>query len=206
MISDKTKTPRAKRTAPDKRRELILEEACRQCMEDGRPGISFVEIARKLGVARSLIYHYFPNQEALMTALAEKRILGFVTEAEIPKTGTPEEKLTVLFTKLSDYLAEAPVYMSDLIRTRQGRAVLDAASEDKVPLFIRLAKACFNRSFSAADDEVFYSLAMFVRFLLARNCRLPREERLKFVAVAVKTTVAAAEAAEEVAVSGENHE
>ena len=206
MTPNATKTPRAKRTAPDQRRELIIEEACRQCTEGGRPGISFVEIARKLGVARSLVYHYFPNQEALMTALAEKRILGFVTEAEIPKIGTPEEKLTVLFTKLSDYLAAAPVYMSDLIRTRQGRAVLDAASEDKIPLFIRLAKSCFDRSFSVADDEVFYSLAMFVRGLLARNSRRPREERLKFVAVAVKTTVAAAEAAEEVSLSGVSRE
>ncbi len=206
MTQKTPKAPRARRTAPDKRRELILEEACRQCMQSGRPGISFVEIARKLGVARSLIYHYFPNQEALMTALAEKRILGFVTDAEIPKAGTPEEKLTVLFTKLSDYLAEAPAYMSDLIRSRQGRAVLDAASEDKIPLFIRLAKSCFDRPFSAADDEVFYSLAMFVRVLLARNCRLPREERLKLVTVAVKTTAAAAEAAEEISALGVSHE
>lgn len=204
MTSSEPKAPRAKRTAPDKRRELILEEACRQCMEDGRPGISFVEIARKLGVARSLVYHYFPNQEALMTALAEKRILGFVTEAEIPKTGTSEEKLTALLTKLSDYLAQAPVYMLGLIRTRQGRAVLDAASEDKVPLFIGLAKSCFDRPLTATDDEVFYSLAMFVRFLLARNCRLPREERLKLVSVAVKTVMAAVEAAE--ACAGEGRE
>lgn len=206
MTSSEVKTPRAKRTAPDKRRELILEEACRQCTVGGRPGISFVEIARKLGVARSLVYHYFPNQEALMMALAEKRILGFVTEVEIPTEGTPEEKLTVLFTRLSDYLAEVPDYVSDLIRTQQGRAVLDAASEDKVPLFINLAKRCFDRPFSAADDEVFYALAMFVRFLLVRNCRLPRQERLKLVAVAVKTTAAAVETAEEVSALGGRHE
>ena len=61
MTQKATKAPRAKRTAPDRRRELILEEACRQCMQSDRPGISFVEIARKLGVARSLVYHYFPN-------------------------------------------------------------------------------------------------------------------------------------------------
>lgn len=194
MTQKAPKAPRAKRTAPDRRRELILEEACRQCMQSDRPGISFVEIARKLGVARSLVYHYFPNQEALMTALAEKRILGFVTEAEIPAEGTPEERLTALFTKLSDYLAEVPDYVAELIRTRRGRAVLDAASEDKVPLFIRLAKSCFDRPLTDKDDEVFYALSMFVRFLLTRNCRQPREERLKWVRIAVKTALAAAEA------------
>lgn len=206
MTQKKTKVPRARRTAPARRRELILEEACRQCMQSDRPGISFVEIARKLGVARSLVYHYFPNQEALMTALAEKYIWGFVTEAEIPDEGTPEEKLTVLFTKLSDYLAEVPDYLTELIHTRQGRAVLDAASEGKVPLFIRLAKSCFDRSFGTEDDEVFYALPMFVRFLLIRNCRLPREERLKWVRVAVKTALAAAEATKEFDLTEAKHE
>ena len=98
------------------------------------------------------------------------------------------------------------VYFDNAATSQKPQAVLDAASEDKIPLFIRLAKSCFDRSFSVADDEVFYSLAMFVRVLLARNCRRPREERLKFVAVAVKTTVAAAEAAEEVSLSGVSRE
>lgn len=141
-----------------------------------------------------------------MTALAEKRILGFVMEAEIPAEGTPEEKLTALFTKLSDYLTEAPDYVAELIRTRQGRAVLDAAGEDKVPLFIRLAKSCFDQPLADKDDEVFYALSMFVRFLLARNCRQPREKRLKWVRVAVKTALAAAEATKESDLTERNHE
>lgn len=138
MTQKAPKAPRAKRTAPDRRRELILEEACRQCMQSDRPGISFVEIARKLGVARSLVYHYFPNQEAL--------------------------------------------------------------------LFIRLAKSCFDRPLADKDDEVFYALLMFVRFLLARNCRQPREKRLKWVRVAVKTALAAAEATKESDLTEGNHE
>lgn len=57
-------------------------------------------------------------------------------------------------------------------RTQQGRVVLDAASEDKVPLFIGLAKSCFDRPLTAKDEEVFYSLAMFVedvRFFVSRR-------------------------------------
>ena len=129
-----------------------------------------------------------------------------MTEAEIPADGTPEEKLTALFTKLSDYLAEVPDYVAELIRTRRGRAVLDAASEDKVPLFIRLAKSCFDRPLTDKDDEVFYALSMFVRFLLARNCRQPREERLKWVRIAVKTALAVAEATKESDLTERNHE
>ncbi len=129
-----------------------------------------------------------------------------MTEAEIPAEGTPEEKLTALFTKLSDYLTEAPDYVAELIRTRQGRAVLDAAGEDKVPLFIRLAKSCFDQPLADKDDEVFYALSMFVRFLLARNCRQPREKRLKWVRVAVKTALAAAEATKESDLTERNHE
>ena len=70
-------------------------------------------------------------------------------------------------------------------------------AKDKVPLFIRLAKSCFDRPLADKDDEVFYALSMFVRFLLARNCRQPREERLKWVRIAVKTALAAAEATNE---------
>ena len=118
MTQKAPKAPRAKRTAPDRRRELILEEACRQCMQSDRPGISFVEIA----------------------------------------------------------------------------------------LFIRLAKSCFDRPLTDKDDEVFYALSMFVRFLLARNCRQPREERLKWVRIALKTALAAAEATKESDLTERNHE
>lgn len=113
--------------------------------------------------------------------------------------------MTALFTKLSGYLTEAPDYVAELIRTRQGRAV-DAAGEDKVPLFIRLAKSCFDQPLTDKDDEVFYALSMFVRFLLARNCRQPREKRLKWVRVAVKTALAAAEATKESDLTERNHE
>ena len=198
MTQLENKTSRAKRTPPDKRRELIIEEACRQCMTRGRSGFSFVEIARKLKITRSLVYHYFPNQEALMKALAEKRILGFFAKTQDFLHGTTEEQLTNLFTNWSDYLAEAPDYIANLIRSSQGRAVLDAASEDKIPAFLQLMKSCFGRPALLKDDEVFYAMTMYVRTLLARNSQAPRPERLKWVQIAVKTCLAAVAATDEV--------
>lgn len=188
---------RAQRSSPDERRELILQEACQQCLEEKRKSLSLIDIARRLGISRSLVYHYFPNQESLMAAIAEKRILGFLTAPPLPTSGTAEERLTALFMGLSDYMAQAPEYLAGMIRTTQGRAVLDSAVEEKIPQFIQLEKQCLGGDFSAEDDEILYALAAFIRLPLARNSNRSHSEREQFVKRAVKATIAAMKAVQE---------
>lgn len=123
--------------------------------------------------------------------LAEKRILDFLAAPPLPTLGTAEERLTALLMGLSDYIAQAPEHLTEMIRTTQGRSVLDPTVEEKIPQFIQLQKNCIGGGFSAEDDEVLYSLAVFIRLLLARNSNRSRSEREQFVKRAVKATLAA---------------
>lgn len=193
---EKTNDGRARRGAPDERRELILRAAFHQCIDGKKSarGLSLVGVARSLGISRSLVYHYFPNQESLMQGLAEMRILDFlsyVSALQENASGTPEERLFTVMMGLSDYLVQASGYLSAMIRTQQGRTVVDAAVEGKIPQVIAVMKGCFDRPLSADADEVLYSLVRFIWLLLTRNSDRPREDRERFVRAAVRAVVAA---------------
>lgn len=191
MAEDQVNRERAKRSAPDERRNFILMEACRQCIEEGRNAISLGDIARNLGISRSLVYHYFPNLESLMSALADYRIQEFLSTTHLPEKGTGEERLFSFFMDLSDRLAQAPAYVSGLIRTRQGREVLDRAVEDKIPRLIQIMKEGFEGPFSARDEELLHSFVFFFRELLARSSAASRSERATLVHAAVIAVFAA---------------
>lgn len=193
---EKTSEGRARRGAPDERRELILRAAFHQCIEGQKSGkgLSLVGVARTLGISRSLVYHYFPNQESLMQGLAEMRILNFlsyVSTLQRDVSGTPEERLYTLMMGLSDYFVPASSYLCAIVRTRQGRTVVDAAVEGKIPQVIAVMKECFDRPLSADADEVLYSLINFIWLLLTRNSDRPRKERERLVKAAVRAVVGA---------------
>ena len=63
----------AVRTARERARQelvaAIKESATRQLREVGAPALSLRAVARDLGVVSSALYRYFPNRDALLTAL-----------------------------------------------------------------------------------------------------------------------------------------
>lgn len=71
-LDDDTRTP-ASRTARERvRRELtreITDVARRHLAEAGAASLSVRAIARELGMASSALFRYFPNRDALLTAL-----------------------------------------------------------------------------------------------------------------------------------------
>lgn len=50
-------------------RTAILDTARRHLAQEGAPGLSLRAVARELGMASSAVYRYFPNRDALLTAL-----------------------------------------------------------------------------------------------------------------------------------------
>jgi AcrR family transcriptional regulator len=62
-------TPRYSRLEPDLRRELILDAARRVFMSSSPTEASTTEIARKAGVTRGLLHHYFGTKRELYLAV-----------------------------------------------------------------------------------------------------------------------------------------
>lgn len=57
------------RLQPDKRREQIVDVATVHFARHGYEAVSMSTIASEAGVARALLYHYFPGKDALLEAV-----------------------------------------------------------------------------------------------------------------------------------------
>jgi AcrR family transcriptional regulator len=68
--------PTARQRAAAARREQILETALGLFAERGFDGTSTRQIAKEVGVAEGLIFHYFPTKASLLTAILEDRLEG----------------------------------------------------------------------------------------------------------------------------------
>ena len=67
-----TSRPRAKRMAPEERRETILDAAAELILASGHSGCTLEEVAAAAGISTPLIYKYFPKREELLKALLER--------------------------------------------------------------------------------------------------------------------------------------
>jgi AcrR family transcriptional regulator len=65
------------RTTPIDLSARIKETACRQMAEQGASALSLRAIARELGITAPAIYNYFPNRDALVTALIVDAFTSF---------------------------------------------------------------------------------------------------------------------------------
>lgn len=72
----------AQRFAPDERSAEITAAARTLFATRGIAKTSFTDVAREVGVARGLIYHYFPDKDALVTAVLDQHVARFVTSVQ----------------------------------------------------------------------------------------------------------------------------
>jgi len=63
---------------PDERRDEIVAATRELFAERGVAKVSVTEIAKRVGVTRGLIYHYFPDRDALIDLIFEDHIDEFV--------------------------------------------------------------------------------------------------------------------------------
>lgn len=62
-----------RRQQPEQRREEIVQAAIRLFCEKGYEGTTIRDIAREVGVAEGLIYHYFPSKNDLIWACWQRQ-------------------------------------------------------------------------------------------------------------------------------------
>lgn len=104
-----TSAPQRTRLSPEARRECILAAARRCCIRSGAFALSLAEVAQEAGISRNLVYHYFPNRAALLSALldAEGQVLGERAAAIAPLPGeSPRDTLRRLICAFLDFTAE----------------------------------------------------------------------------------------------------
>lgn len=66
------------RSAPDERAAEIVTAAQQLFATRGILKTTFTDIARHVGIARGLVYHYFPDKDALINAVLTDHIDQFV--------------------------------------------------------------------------------------------------------------------------------
>ena len=66
----------------DKRREELLLSVLEECAEKGVSRFSVSNVTKRVGVTRSLFYHYFPTKEDAIAAAMELSIDDFITQLE----------------------------------------------------------------------------------------------------------------------------
>lgn len=81
MQKGAAKAARSMRALPkstDERRAEIIEAARELYDEQGLAHTTIKDIAERVGVTRSLFYHYFPNKEAVTSAVMDTYITDFI--------------------------------------------------------------------------------------------------------------------------------
>lgn len=80
------------RLTPDQRKEQILDAAARLLAEYGREGFNMSDLACSLGVTRPLLYHYYPNTQALLGAVVEREYARIYTLTALEDSATGRQR------------------------------------------------------------------------------------------------------------------
>jgi AcrR family transcriptional regulator len=113
-------TPPATRQSkqPDERRDEIVAATRQLFGERGVAKVSVTEIAKRVGVTRGLIYHYFPDRDALIDLIFEDHIdefVGAVTRWDAEReAGNVEKALLDCVAMFRHHLHTKDMFREDL--------------------------------------------------------------------------------------------
>jgi AcrR family transcriptional regulator len=193
----------------------ILDAAQRVFLEKGYNGASIDEIAEQAPASKPTIYAYFPNKEALFTAVVTRVIKGFTGFGGYTPVGrSVQDKLTSLGTELVERfikdtvgvtrvtIAEAdrfPALSRHVHEAARDRAA-DAVSHllnDATHALSRTSKRPFSNKRSLATAQIFMDLIllpMLMRSLMGDEAKVLRKDLSSFVRERVNFFLAACEA------------
>jgi TetR/AcrR family transcriptional regulator len=109
------------------KRRAVLREAATSFNRNGFHATTLDEVARRLGVTKAALYHYFPNKTALLKACFDEVMVGAFAnlESATRKGRNGREKLRLVFGgylhHIIDVLSVAVVVMEDSALTEQER-------------------------------------------------------------------------------------
>lgn len=131
-------TPKRRRLSVEVRREELLDAALAVAAGGDLAAVSVADIAVRAGVSEGLIYHYFPNKQALVTAAVARAAQHLLDDLEsADASGTPAERLDAAVDAYLRHVREQPTGWRALLAARTGEAGrLAAAVEQRSHAFI----------------------------------------------------------------------
>jgi AcrR family transcriptional regulator len=112
-----------RRLPPAERREQLIDAALTVAARDGHDRLAFEAVAKRAGVTRNLVYHYFPGGrqelvEAAVHRAGEVLSSGWVTDQDIPLP----ERLAANLNRMMDHASEPT---DAWLLYRQSRGIVD---------------------------------------------------------------------------------
>ena len=94
----------------EERRDALMAAARQVFARKGLAASKMTDLAKAAGISYGLVYHYFPDKEAVFAALVEDAVqqgIQLVTEAR-RRPGSPWEQLVRIFTRMLEAVREDP--------------------------------------------------------------------------------------------------
>lgn len=117
-----------RRLDPQHRRDQLLDVAVGLAAGGDLSTVSVQDIAARAGVSEGLLYHYFPNKEALLLAAVRRAADTMSAALSVAVVGRPLEALTAGLAAYLDHVRADPTGWRALLRARTG-PLADAAQE-----------------------------------------------------------------------------
>ncbi|WEG10630.1 TetR/AcrR family transcriptional regulator [Microbacterium horticulturae] len=140
----------AKRGRPGYDREQILQVAVALFIEQGYDATSVAQLAERLGLTKSALYHHFSSKEELLSLALEQALGGLeaVLQTRDATTGTASDRLGVVLHGAVRVLAARLPAVTLLLRVR-GNSDTERAALARRRAFDRTVTALVR----AAQDE-----------------------------------------------------
>jgi AcrR family transcriptional regulator len=179
-----TEAPRARPRDPERTSAAILAAAVREFTEKGYGGARVDAIARRAGVNKRMLYHYFGGKEALYLAVLEGAYVAIRSaERELSLTGRdPVEGMRELALFTWRYLLGHPEFLSLLATENLHRAkhlkrsarIFDLHSPLVAVIADLLERGAAAGAFRADADpvKVYISIAALAFFYLSNRWTL----------------------------------
>ena len=114
--------PTGRRLTFEQRREQLLDAVSTLAADTDVEALSVQELAAHAGVSEGLLYHYFPNKQALILAAVQRAaaaLMAALTEATSLE-GSPDIRLAAGLTAYLDHVQAEPVGWRAALRARTG--------------------------------------------------------------------------------------
>ena len=112
---------RRRRLGAQQRRDQLLDVAAELAGSSGDlAAVSVQEIAARAGVSEGLLYHYFPNKDALLLAVVTRAAEAMSDALGVAAVGGPVEALTAALAAFLDHVQADSTGWRVLLQARTG--------------------------------------------------------------------------------------
>ncbi|GAA1646740.1 TetR/AcrR family transcriptional regulator [Microbacterium flavum] len=157
-------TPRRGRPGYD--REGVLQVAVQLFIEQGYDATSVSDLAARLGLSKSALYHHFSSKEELL-GLALDDALGALEKAlqdTLASGGTPTERLTLLIRDAVGVLIDRLPAVTLLLRVR-GNTPVELAAMERRRRFDQQVTALVRQAQDAGEIRTDVDAAVATRLM-----------------------------------------